>query len=152
MESKNQPLANPKDKRILIVDDDTNVLTFLEMAAQLEGFDVVTATNGTEAAEKVAQRPPDLIITDLMMPGQGGYEFIRALQGAGNASIPIIVVSGSHIEATTVAMIRQEANVVEFLRKPVPMNTLADSLHHVLHTAAPPKEQSPGINERPKPS
>ena len=116
MESKNQPLANPKDKRILIVDDDTNVLTFLEMAAQLEGFDVVTATNGTEAAEKVAQRPPDLIITDLMMPQQGGFELIRGLQGTDHGAVPIIIITAlRELEDKIKAM---ELGADDFLIKP----------------------------------
>jgi CheY-like chemotaxis protein len=135
MEPQDKPLADPKDKVILIVDDDENVRNFLELTAMSEGFQVVTACDGAEAMQRVANRPPDLIITDLMMPGEGGYEFLRRLQGSEQGAIPVFVITASQINDSTAEMIRREANVVSFIRKPVPMAVFAVTLHKYLGTA-----------------
>jgi CheY-like chemotaxis protein len=128
-------LASPSEKLILVVDDDETVRSFLEMSAQLQGFQVVTAVDGLDAGKKLAERPPDLIITDLMMPGQGGYEFLRTLQGSGSARLPIFIVTGSALDDSTIKMIRAEANVVEFVSKPVKMAKFIAALHKTLKTA-----------------
>jgi CheY-like chemotaxis protein len=127
-------LAAPSEKLILVVDDDETVRSFLEMSAQLQGFQVITATDGNDAGKKLAERSPDLIITDLMMPGQGGYEFLRSLQGSGIGRVPVFVVTGSALDDSTIKMIRNEANVVEFVQKPVKMTKFIAALHTTLKT------------------
>lgn len=127
--------ADPKTKLILVVDDDDSVRSFIEMSAQMQGFQVVTATDGMDATAKMASRAPDLIVTDLMMPGQGGYEFLRSLQSGGREKIPVFVVTGSALEESTVGLIRQEANVVEFVAKPIRVPAFVAALHKHLKTA-----------------
>ena len=127
-------LASPGEKLILVVDDDETVRSFLEMSAQMQGFQVVTAVNGLDATEKLTARVPDLIVTDLMMPGQSGYEFLRSLQAAGNGRIPVFVVTGSTLDNSTISIIRQEANVVEFIGKPVKIGSFNAALHKHLRT------------------
>ena len=118
------------------------------MTAQQEGFQVATAYDGHEGAQKVAERAPDLIITDLMMPGKGGYEFLRDLQVTGHGAIPVLVISASLVNDSTVKLIRQEANVIEFIRKPLPMAALVARLHTVLKTQPPVRARTKGINDR----
>lgn len=128
-------MAAPGEKLLLIVDDDATVRSFLEMAAGLQGFRVLTAVDGLDAGVKLEAQAPDLIITDLMMPGQGGYEFLRSLQGAAMGRIPVFVVTGSALDDSTIKMIRAEANVVEFIAKPVKMAKFVAALHRTLKTA-----------------
>ncbi len=128
-------LAAPADKLILVVDDDETVRSFLEMSAGMQGFRVVTAVNGLDAGTKLATQTPDLIITDLMMPGQGGYEFLRSLQGSAMGHIPVFVITGSALDDSTINMIRSEANVIEFIAKPVKMAKFVAALHKTLKTA-----------------
>ena len=127
--------ASPSDKVILVIDDDENVRGLIETTAALQGFKVVTAVNGLDGAKKLAARRPDLIITDIMMPGQGGYEFLRSLQGTADGRIPVFVITGSFLDPSTVALIRSEANVVEFVAKPIELTKFAASLHKHLKTA-----------------
>ena len=127
-------LAAPGDKLILVVDDDETVRSFLEMCASLQGFRVLTAVDGLDAGVKLEAQTPDLIITDLMMPGQGGYEFLRSLQGKSTGRIPIFIVTGSALDDSTIKMIKAEANVVEFVNKPVKMNKFIAALHAALKT------------------
>jgi CheY-like chemotaxis protein len=128
-------LADPGEKLILVVDDDETVRSFLEMCASMQGFRVVTAVDGLDAGKKLEAQTPDLIITDLMMPGQGGYEFLRSLQGKASGRIPIFIVTGSALDDSTIKMIRAEANVIEFVTKPVKMNKFIAALHGTLKTA-----------------
>lgn len=127
--------AAPGEKLLLVVDDDETVRSFLEMSASLQGFRVLTAVDGLDAGVKLESQTPDLIITDLMMPGQGGYEFLRSLQGSLCGRIPIFVVTGSSLDDSTIKMIRAEANVVEFIAKPIKMAVFISALHKTLKTA-----------------
>lgn len=127
--------ASPETKLILVIDDDESVRSFIELSATMQGFQVVTAVNGLDAAAKLAVKPADLIVTDLMMPGQGGYEFLRSLQTAGGARVPVIVVTGSALDDSTIQMIRQEGNVVEFFAKPMRAPAFIAALHKHLKTA-----------------
>lgn len=135
-ESPAEPsFASPADKLILAVDDDEGIRSLVEIIAKGEGFQIATAVDGVEAAAAIEARAPDLIVADLMMPRQGGYEFLRGLQASGNGSVPVIIITGSTLNESTIAMLRQEANVVEFLRKPIRAAAFSSALHKHLGTA-----------------
>lgn len=142
------PPAAPAEKLILVVDDDEGIRELVAVAAGAEGFKVAAAVNGLDAAAKIETREPDMIITDLMMPGQGGYEFLRGLQASGNGRIPVIIITGSTINSSTIAMIRQEANVVEVFAKPIRMAPFISLLHKHLKTAPVAKVSTRGLNDR----
>ena len=107
------------------------------MTAEMEGFRVISAVDGIDASIKLQSIVPDLIITDQMMPGQGGYEFLRGLQAAGSARIPVFVITGSKLDNSTFQLIRQEANVVEFFTKPLKVMPFMTAVHKCLKTAPP---------------
>ena len=79
---------------ILIIEDEESIRTTLTDRLTMEGFLVQTATNGEEGLRQVKERPPDLILCDIMMPGLDGYEVVRRLQAnERTASIPFIFLS-----------------------------------------------------------
>ena len=81
-------------KRLLIVDDEPNVLRAVAAVLRGESFEVSTARNGREALALVAQNPPDLIVSDVRMPGMDGYALARRLRSAPNyALIPIVFLT-----------------------------------------------------------
>lgn len=133
-------MAAKSDKTILIVDDDDSVRELLEYVVKKEGFSTVTAVDGVEALKRVEAQAPDLILLDLMLPRYGGFEVLRRLQTGPTGRIPIVVITGRYTESGTAAMIRKEANVVEFLEKPVKPSMLATVLHRVLDGAKPEAE------------
>ena len=146
-------LAAPSSKTVLIVDDDPVVLSLLEMYVKLEGFNVALATNGKEGTAKCKAKMPDLLITDLRMPGEGGYELLRNLKAEGSDPIPVFIVTAaaSTLDDSTISMIKAEANVVEFVHKPIPRVKFAAALHRHLKTKpnpAPPDAGAGGINDR----
>lgn len=81
-------------KKILIVDDEPHVVTYLETLLQDSGFATVPAFNGREGMEKVKADRPDLICLDITMPEESGIRFYRNLkEDPGLKSIPVVVVT-----------------------------------------------------------
>ncbi len=82
-------------KKILVIDDDRGFITQIYSVLKAKGYEVITATNGTEGFEKVSQEVPDLIILDVLMPEMTGYDFVQKIrkQDPAHRSIPIIVMS-----------------------------------------------------------
>jgi CheY-like chemotaxis protein len=79
--------------RILVIDDDAAVRAAMQLLLQAEGFEVVTAPDGSAGAKHAADNDIDLVIVDIFMPGMDGIETIRALRSR-QPSLPIIAVSG----------------------------------------------------------
>ena len=77
--------------RILAVDDEERILTFLKSKMKASGYDVITASNGKEALELVETQRPDMIVLDIMMPKMDGIETLRQLRGF--SSVPVIMLS-----------------------------------------------------------
>ncbi len=75
---------------ILIVEDDNNQRLLYEQELKLEGYEVVTASDGKEALEKVQEQQPDLIIMDINMPRMDGIETMGKILGK-NKEIPVII-------------------------------------------------------------
>lgn len=141
------PAANPADRLVMIVDDEPDVRLLVEFNIKKEGFQTVSAANGLEALEKLQARQPDLIILDLMMPTQSGYEFLRQVQAAGHGDIPVFIATARSLDSSTVEVIRQESNVVEFFTKPFNWPQFIAAIHLRLRTerASPrAKPREPG--------
>lgn len=68
-------------KRILIADDEPNIVISLEFLLRREGYEVVVATNGVAALDSVREQRPDLAILDVMMPQRNGFEVCQDLRG-----------------------------------------------------------------------
>jgi DNA-binding response OmpR family regulator len=66
--------------KILIVDDEPNILMSLDFLMRKEGYEVFVARNGTEALESLAQNQPDLVLLDIMMPDVDGYEICKQIK------------------------------------------------------------------------
>lgn len=81
-------------KKILIVDDDSDVRSLMKMRLEIVGYDVVIAQDGMEGLEVAAVEKPDLILLDVMMPRMDGYTFVREIkQREGIKDIPIIILT-----------------------------------------------------------
>jgi DNA-binding response OmpR family regulator len=80
--------------RILVVEDDPNILRQIEFNLQSHGFSVTTATTGVEALRQMMLEKPDLLITDVMMPEMDGYELVACLRADANLSeVPVIMLT-----------------------------------------------------------
>ena len=82
-------------KKVLIVDDELDMRIFISTVFETSGYEVFSARDGKEGMRKAQDAGPDLIILDLMMPGEGGVQMYRQLKGEGDLKhIPIIMLSG----------------------------------------------------------
>lgn len=129
--------TDPKDRLVLLVDDDESILDLLDHIVKKEGFRVERASDGPEAVRKVTALNPDLIVLDFMLPGMGGFEVLKELQMGETRTIPVLVITGRKIDRQTVDILLQEANVKQFLEKPIKPAVLATSLHKILGTQPP---------------
>lgn len=80
-----------KCQRILIVDDDPNVVKFVRVNLEAEGYDLLAARSGSEALNIIRTKSPDLVILDLMLPGMDGFEVCRLVREF--TQVPIIILS-----------------------------------------------------------
>ena len=106
-------------KKILVVDDEFDLLTTWRLVLQMEGYEVGTASNGLRALESVRANPPDLIVTDWMMPVMDGLALCHALAADDTlAQIPVILSSAA---ARTPEVTHPK---LEFHRKPLSIDSL----------------------------
>ena len=119
-------------KKILVIDDEQDMVDMLETALQLGSYDVITGKDGQEAVEKAKSEKPDAIILDLMMPGKNGFETMKEIRSdASTANIPILVLTaiGEHLSHTRYARnMGLEIDSEDFITKPVDAKGL---LEHV---------------------
>lgn len=114
-------------KRILIVDDEPDILEALEAILEMEGFVVDTATTGQHALERISAVAPDVVLTDVMMPVMNGIELLQRLKAHPEyQAIPVIVTSAGSIGAE--ALRGSEA----FLKKPVDLDVLMRTIERAL--------------------
>ena len=111
-------------RKVLVVDDETNMRFMMRMILETEGYEVTEAHHGGVALERVKEERPDLVVVDLVMPVMSGHELIDHLRAdEETADIPIIVVSAGPTEAVT--------GVDAVLRKPFELDTLVDAARSV---------------------
>ncbi len=80
--------------KVLVVDDEPNIVLSIEFLMQQAGFDVVTAEDGESALESVAETPPDLILLDISLPGISGFDVLEQLRNdPRHARLPIIMLT-----------------------------------------------------------
>ena len=90
------------EAKLLVVDDEFNILELLATSLRFAGFEVVTAGNGREAIEKAEQEQPDLIVLDVMMPGMDGFDVTRRLREGGR-TYPVLFLTAKDATEDKVA-------------------------------------------------
>ncbi len=110
---------------VLLVDDDSNALDALKELVGQEGYRVRTAADGSDALQSALADPPDVVISDCMMPRMDGLSLMREMRRSSKlAGVPLVLVSA-------LVTLPPDADVVGFLRKPFAVSQLLDILHRV---------------------
>ena len=121
---------------LLIVDDSREVLTVLKRQLEAEGYTVLVADNASEAVMLVEESRPDLILTDIDMPGLDGHAFCRILKRKpATASIPVLMMSGVDVRERD-ALDGYESGALDYLLKPIPPKILSAKVKAVLGAGA----------------
>ncbi len=111
-------------RSVLIVDDDAMLLRLYELEISTWGLGLAVrkASNGIEALVRIGEARPDVLVSDLHMPGLDGFGMIRSLRGnPATASLPLVVVSGMDKPAVLALGLPED---VAFLTKPAPLAAL----------------------------
>ncbi len=126
-------------KKILLVDDDVDLVMSMKVYLSSRGFDVATAHNGKEAYKRIIERRPDLIVLDVMMDyDEEGMVFASALKTDDpTRGIPIIMLSGFNVEKETRAKVLaslfgQQFPADSFMQKPVRLAELLARIETLL--------------------
>lgn len=121
-------------KKILIVDDEADIVELLKVRLEINGFTVLTALDGVEALELLEKEIPDLILMDIKMPRLNGYRVTKAIRDNGRTQdIPIFIITALSKYTSKVAEQCQALGVQEVFYKPFDSNQLLARIRDCLH-------------------
>lgn len=117
--------------KVLIVDDELFNLDYLEQTLENSNYQIITATNGQEALDKIQREQPDLVLLDLMMPVLDGFAVLTHIKADQVLrDIPVIIISAEHDSKSVVKGIKQGAE--DYLTKPVNADLLVQKVKEYL--------------------
>jgi two-component system cell cycle response regulator len=129
---------------VLVVDDSPYNVKLLEAQLRIDRYEVVTAFGGEEALTKMAQRTPDLVLLDVMMPEMDGYEVCRRIRdNPRTAHLPVVMVTA--LDKPSDKEDGLAAGADDFLVKPVDLDTLLGVMRRLLRGAPSRDERRASI-------
>jgi DNA-binding response OmpR family regulator len=125
----------PRRKKILVVDDERELVELISMNLQRNGYDTVTAHDGSTGLDIARKQKPDLIVLDIMMPGLSGRDVTVALKGdPDTATIPILMLTAKTEETDIIVGLSMGAD--DYVTKPFSMKVLMARVAAVLRRKA----------------
>lgn len=123
-----------EQRRILVVDDEPDLVHAVRLYLEMEGYLVFAASNGYEALEKVREKLPDLVVLDVMMPDMDGFETLQKLREVHHVPVIMLTVRGE--EADKVRGLQMGAD--DYVTKPFSQKELLSRIQAVLRRAEMP--------------
>src|SRR5947209_707930 len=127
---------------ILVVDDEPDILTLVQLNLELDGHTVVTAGNGAEALELIADEVPDLRLLDLMMPEVDGWTVLETIKAAADLDvnrIPVLMLTAN--DAADARIRGGIEGAIKYLTKPFSPNDLRKDVNDALNGAPEPEQR-----------
>jgi two-component system NtrC family response regulator len=125
--------VSAKSASILVVDDDPSLRRVVEYQLQEEGYRVASAASGAEALEAVRAGSPDLLVTDVMMPGMGGLELLDRVRAIAPSVVPVVITAHGDVATAVRAM---QSGAFDFVEKPFTRERLLASISKALAYAS----------------
>ena len=124
-------------KRVLLVDDDHDILTSMQAAIEPTGAVIETASNGNQAVELAEKNQPDVIVLDMMLPGRSGFLVLEKLKAKKprNSKPYVIMITGN--TGARHKMFAESLGVSEYFTKPVKMDKLIATAERLVGGSAP---------------
>jgi DNA-binding response OmpR family regulator len=120
--------------RILVVDDEPDVVDLVRTVLEIDGFAVETHTEGEQALGRILEDPPDLMILDLMMPGLDGWELLKLMrQDPAACRVPVVILSARSRPQDQIDSLQQGADA--YLCKPFSPKELLRQVRQLLEPA-----------------
>jgi len=137
------PMGADTASHILLVDDDLRLRGLLQTYLEREGFHVLVATNSQQMDKNLRERPVDLVVLDLMLPGRSGLDICRDLRAAGN-SLPIVMLTAKGDDIDRIVGL--EIGADDYLPKPCNPRELAARIRAVLRRRQTPPPGAPAAD------
>jgi len=120
----------PSTKRILIVDDDAEIVESLRFALGSQGYEVLVARDGNQGLAMAEREDPDLVILDMMMPKRSGFLVLEKLRRTHDYPVRVIMITAN--EGSRHKAYAEMLGVDDYIRKPFAMDRLLESVSRVL--------------------
>ncbi|MEK7857960.1 MAG: response regulator [Elusimicrobiota bacterium] len=128
-------------KKILVIDDEPEMLSLVKFTLERGGFEVSTCDTGRKAWDAITSYKPDLLVLDVMLPGIDGYSLqIKIAQDDSTKEMPIIVLTALEPSKT---LFQKFPQVVGFMTKPFKTEELLESVQNALNRPAPSAPPQP---------
>lgn len=126
--------------RVLVVDDDPDVLESIDAALQAEGADTMTLSDGNAAVAACQDDPPDVVVLDMMLPKRSGFLVLEKIKGREDSPLVVMVTANEGRRHQAYA---ESLGVDKYLQKPVPLAQLVDVIDELLTR----QEQEEGLDD-----
>ena len=119
------------DRKVLVIDDEENILNLIRIGLEDNGFEVVTRSNGLDALMYIEQEKPAIIIADIMMPRLTGLELVKALKNNDDTrKIPLIFISA--LDQAKTVQEGLDLGAVDYITKPFKISEIVGKVRHYL--------------------
>jgi DNA-binding response OmpR family regulator len=117
-------------KKVLLVDDDPEIIEALRFALENRGYNVLIARDGNQGLAAAEKEDPDLVILDMMMPKRSGFLVLEKLRRTRPVPVRVIMITAN--EGSRHKAYAEMLGVDDYIRKPFPMDRLVDSVERLL--------------------
>lgn len=122
--------AERQTRRILLVDDDTEIVESMKLALEASGYQILVARDGNQGLAMAEREDPDLVILDMMMPKRSGFLVLERLRRTRRIPLRIIMITAN--EGNRHKAYAEMLGVDDYIRKPFPMDRLLESVNRLL--------------------
>ena len=119
-----------QDKRVLLVDDDAEIVESLRLALEANGYKVLVARDGNQGLALSERENPDLVILDMMMPKRSGFLVLEKMRRTRETPMRVIMITAN--EGSRHKAYAEMLGVDDYIRKPFPMDRLIESVQRLI--------------------
>jgi DNA-binding response OmpR family regulator len=128
--ARDKDSGEKKGKRILLVDDDAEIVESLRLALESNGYSVLVARDGNQGLALSERENPDLVILDMMMPKRSGFLVLEKMRRTRDTPLRVIMITAN--EGSRHKAYAEMLGVDDYIRKPFPMDRLIDSVQRLI--------------------
>jgi DNA-binding response OmpR family regulator len=122
--------TSPGKKRVLVVDDDNEIVESVRYALESKGYDVLVARDGNQGLAMAEREDPDLVILDMMMPKRSGFLVLERLRRTRPVPLRVVMITAN--EGSRHKAYAEMLGVDDYIRKPFAMDRLMESVTRLL--------------------